>query len=104
MRKPLLDIKDLKTEFVLSRGAVHAVNGVNLSLGEGEVLVIVGESGSGKSVTALSILRLIDTPGRIVGGQVLLHDDQGTTDLLKLSPDAMEHIRGNKISMIFQDP
>jgi oligopeptide transport system ATP-binding protein len=104
MRKPLLDIKDLKTEFVLSRGAVHAVNGVNLSLGEGEVLGIVGESGSGKSVTALSIMRLIDTPGRIVGGQVLLHDEQGTTDLLKLSPDQMEHIRGNKISMIFQDP
>jgi oligopeptide transport system ATP-binding protein len=104
MPKPLLDVKDLKTEFMLSRGAVHAVNGVNLSLAEGEVLGIVGESGSGKSVTALSILRLIDAPGRIIGGQVLLHDDKGSTDLLRLSPEAMEHVRGNKISMIFQDP
>jgi oligopeptide/dipeptide ABC transporter ATP-binding protein len=104
MAKPLLDVKDLKTEFVLSRGAVHAVNGVTLHLDEGEVLGIVGESGSGKSVTALSIMRLIDAPGRIIGGQVLLHGDKGSTDLLKLSPEAMEHVRGNKISMIFQDP
>jgi oligopeptide/dipeptide ABC transporter ATP-binding protein len=104
MAKPLLDVKDLKTEFVLSRGAVHAVNGVTLHLAEGEVLGIVGESGSGKSVTALSIMRLIDPPGRIIGGQLLLHDGKGTTDLLKLSPEAMEHVRGNKISMIFQDP
>ncbi len=104
MPKPLLEVKDLQTEFNLSRGAVHAVNGVSFSLAEGEVLGIVGESGSGKSVTALSIMRLIDSPGRIIGGQVLLHEDSGTTDLLQLSPTAMEHVRGNKISMIFQDP
>jgi oligopeptide transport system ATP-binding protein len=104
MAQSLLDVKDLKTEFVLSRGVVHAVNGVNLSVAEGEVLGIVGESGSGKSVTALSLMRLIDAPGRIVSGQVLLHEPTGTTDLLRLSPSEMEHVRGNKISMIFQDP
>ena len=69
------------------------------------MLGIVGESGSGKSVTALSIMRLIDAPGRIVGGEVLLHDDKGTTDLLQaVAGRELEHIRGNKISMIFQDP
>jgi oligopeptide transport system ATP-binding protein len=104
MNRPLLEVKDLKTEFKLSRGVVHAVNGVSFSLGEGEVLGIVGESGSGKSVTALSILRLIEEPGRIVAGQILLHDDKGTVDLMTLSPVELEHIRGNKISMIFQDP
>src|SRR5262245_15384957 len=104
MSKPLLDVKDLKTEFALHRGAVHAVHGVPFSLAQGEVLGIVGESGSGKSVPALSLMRLIELPGRIIGGQVLLHDDKGTTDLLQLSPEAMEHVRGNKISMIFQDP
>ena len=104
MTKPLLEVKGLKTEFRLSQGVVHAVNNVSFSLAEGEVLGIVGESGSGKSVTALSLMRLIDAPGRIVGGQVLLHEDKGPTDLLKLSPTDMEHVRGNKISMIFQDP
>jgi len=104
MTKTLLEVTDLRTEFRLSQGAVHAVNGVNFKLAEGEVLGIVGESGSGKSVTALSIMRLIDAPGRIVRGQVLLHDNQGPIDLLRLSPAAMERVRGNKLSMIFQDP
>jgi oligopeptide transport system ATP-binding protein len=104
MPKPLLEVTDLKTEFNLSQGVVHAVNGVTFSLAEGEVLGIVGESGSGKSVTALSIMRLIETPGRIVSGRVVLYDDQGPQDLLQLPPTAMEHVRGNKISMIFQDP
>jgi oligopeptide transport system ATP-binding protein len=104
MNRPLLEVKDLKTEFKLSRGVVHAVNGVSFSLGEGEVLGIVGESGSGKSVTALSILRLIEEPGRIVAGQILLYDDKGAVDLMALSPLELEHVRGNKISMIFQDP
>ncbi len=104
MNRPLLEVKDLKTEFRLSRGVVHAVNGVSFDLAEGEVLGIVGESGSGKSVTALSILRLIDLPGRIVDGQILFHDDKATVDLMRLSPSALEQIRGNKISMIFQDP
>jgi len=102
--KPLLDVVDLKTEFRLARGVVHAVNGVSFSLAEGEVLGIVGESGSGKSVTALSVMRLIDKPGRIVGGQILFHDDQKTVDLMSLTPRELENVRGNKISMIFQDP
>jgi len=104
MTKPLLDVTDLKTEFRLSQGVVHAVNGVSFSLAQGEVLGIVGESGSGKSVTALSLMRLIEAPGRIAGGQALLHDDGGTIDLLKLPEGEIEHVRGNKISMIFQDP
>jgi peptide/nickel transport system ATP-binding protein/oligopeptide transport system ATP-binding protein len=104
MPRPLLEVNDLKTEFHLARGVVHAVNNVSFELAEGEVLGIVGESGSGKSVTALSILRLIDLPGRIVSGQVMLHDDKGPVDLMTLSPGELEHIRGNKISMIFQDP
>jgi len=104
MNKPLLEVKDLRTEFRLARGVVHAVNGASFDLAEGEVLGIVGESGSGKSVTALSILRLIDLPGRIVEGQILLHEEKATVDLMTLSPSALEQIRGNKISMIFQDP
>lgn len=104
MNRPLLEVKGLKTEFRLARGVVHAVNGVSFALAEGQVLGIVGESGSGKSVTALSVLRLIEPPGRIVGGQILLHDEQKTVDLMALSPQGLENIRGNKISMIFQDP
>ena len=104
MNRPLLEVKDLKTEFKLTRGVVHAVNGVSFSLAEGEVLGIVGELGSGKSVTALSILRLIDAPGRIVSGQILFHDDKEPVDIRDLSPTELEHVRGNKISMIFQDP
>src|SRR5258706_5896124 len=104
MPRPLLEVTDLKTEFHLARGVVHAVNGVTFELAEGEVLGIVGESGSGKSVTALSILRLIDLPGRIIAGQILLHDEKGPVDIMGLSPTGLEHVRGNKISMIFQDP
>jgi oligopeptide/dipeptide ABC transporter ATP-binding protein len=104
MPEPLLEVIDLQTEFRLARGKVHAVNGVSFSLAEGQVLGIVGESGSGKSVTALSILRLIESPGRIVGGQILLYDETRVIDLMTLSPAELEDVRGNKISMIFQDP
>jgi oligopeptide/dipeptide ABC transporter ATP-binding protein len=104
MSKPLLEVKSLRTEFRLSQGVVHAVNGVSFSVNEGEVMGIVGESGCGKSVTALSIMRLIELPGRVVAGEVLMHDEKGDIDLLKLTSSEMEHIRGNKISMIFQDP
>jgi oligopeptide/dipeptide ABC transporter ATP-binding protein len=104
MNQPLLEVNHLKTEFRLSQRTVYAVNDISFNIGEQEVLGIVGESGCGKSVTALSIMRLIDSPGRIVGGEVLLHDDGKSTNLLSLSLSGMEHIRGNKISMIFQDP
>jgi oligopeptide transport system ATP-binding protein len=100
----LLEVKGMKTEFKLSQGIVHAVNGISFTLNEGEVLGIVGESGCGKSVTALSIMRLIETPGRIKEGEVWLYSKTDGIDLLKLTNKQMERVRGNKISMIFQDP
>jgi oligopeptide/dipeptide ABC transporter ATP-binding protein len=100
----LLEVKSLVTEFKLSQGIVHAVNGVSFTLHEGEVLGIVGESGCGKSVTALSIMRLIDIPGKIKKGEVWLRSKTDDINLLKLSRKQMERVRGNKISMIFQDP
>jgi oligopeptide/dipeptide ABC transporter ATP-binding protein len=97
----LLEIKGLKTHFFSDEGVAPAVDGVDLRIHKGETLGIVGESGCGKSVTALSIMRLIpDPPGRITAGEILL-DGQ---NLLKLSPDQMRKIRGNRISMIFQEP
>ena len=98
---PLLEIDNLRTHFYTPVGPVHAVDGVSYNLGSGETLGVVGESGCGKSVTALSIMRLVPTPpGRIVDGAIRF---QGT-DLLGLGESAMEQIRGNEISMIFQEP
>jgi oligopeptide transport system ATP-binding protein len=94
----LLDVDNLETRFFTDDGIVNAVNGVSLTLDEGETLGIVGESGSGKSVTMLSILRL--TPGKITNGRVMF---QGR-DLTKLSEDELREIRGNRVAMIFQDP
>lgn len=97
----LIDVSNLKTEFHTQDGIVHAVNGVSFAVDEGETLGLVGESGCGKSVSMLSVMRLIPMPpGKISSGQVLF---QGQ-DLLKLSDEEMRQIRGNKISMIFQDP
>jgi peptide/nickel transport system ATP-binding protein len=97
----LLEVEELKTHFFTRDGVVRAVDGVSLSVGHGETLAVVGESGCGKSVTSLSILRLIASPpGRIVAGRVRF---QGR-DLLELSERAMRDIRGNDISMIFQEP
>ncbi len=104
IQPPLLEVKDLITEFRLSHRTVHAVNGISFSVDEGKVLGIVGESGCGKSVTALSIMRLIELPGRIVRGEAWLRDNGNSTNLLTLPAGEMEHVRGNKISMIFQDP
>jgi oligopeptide transport system ATP-binding protein len=104
MQKPLLEVKGLKTEFQLAQGTVHAVNGISFTVDEGEVLGIVGESGCGKSVTALSIMRLIEKPGYIVGGEILLHDGDKTIDIARKSMGEMVNIRGVKMSMIFQDP
>jgi oligopeptide/dipeptide ABC transporter ATP-binding protein len=98
---PILQVADLRTHFSTAAGTIPAVNGVSYDVRAGETLGIVGESGCGKSVTALSILRLVPSPpGRIVGGTVRF---QGT-NLLELSEAEMERIRGNEISMIFQEP
>ena len=100
MPGPLLEVHDLKTQFFTPEGVVKAVDGVSFELNAGETLGIVGESGCGKSVTALSIMRLIPRPGRVVGGRVLYDG----TDLAKLSEAEMQGIRGESIAMIFQDP
>ncbi len=101
MEKPLIEIRDLHTQFFTDEGLARAVDGVSYTVGRGETLGVVGESGCGKSVTALSILRLIpDPPGKIVDGQILFEDK----NLLDLPPAAMRRIRGNDISMIFQEP
>ena len=97
----LLEVNGLKTRFFTQDGVVNAVNGISYTLEEGGTLGIVGESGCGKSVSVLSIMRLIpDPPGKIVGGEVLFEG----RDLLKMNPDEIRQIRGNKIAMIFQDP
>lgn len=96
----LLEIKNLKTGFQIDQNFIHAVDGVSLQLRRGDILGIVGESGSGKSVTSLSILRLIQSPGRIDSGEIFFEGK----DLLQLSESEMQKIRGNKISMIFQEP
>jgi peptide/nickel transport system ATP-binding protein len=98
---PVLSVQDLRTVFFTGRGLIKAVDGVSFTLAEREVLAIVGESGCGKSMTALSILRLVpDPPGRIVGGRVVV----GNRDLLQLDEREMRRVRGNDISMIFQEP
>lgn len=96
----LLKVKGLKTHFYTEEGVVKAVDGVDFTVRVGEVLGIVGESGCGKSVTSLSLLQLIGPPGKIVEGEILFGND----DLLKLSDEEMRSIRGNRISMIFQQP
>lgn len=97
----LLDVKNLKTYFHMPSGAVvKAVDGVNFTLKKGSVLGIIGESGSGKSVTSRSIMRIVDEPGRIEGGEIIFKGQ----DLLKLSEKQMSRIRGSQISLIFQDP
>ncbi|MGK0172423.1 MAG: peptide/nickel transport system ATP-binding protein [Gammaproteobacteria bacterium] len=97
----LLQVKDLSTNFFTRSGVVTAVNGVSFDVHAGETVGVVGESGCGKSVTALSILRLVaDPPGRIVSGEILLDG----RDLLSVSEQEMKKIRGNDISMIFQEP
>ena len=100
MNKPLLEVKNLKTFFKTRNGIVKAVNDVSYSIYPGKTLGIVGESGSGKSVSAMSVLRLLDANGYIAGGTVTF-DGQ---DLSKVTTEQMYHIRGNRISVIFQEP
>ncbi|BBD08968.1 oligopeptide ABC transporter ATP-binding protein [Desulfovibrio ferrophilus] len=98
---PILDIRNLQTHFFTSRGVARAVDGVNLEVPRGEAMAVVGESGCGKTMLALSVLRLIpQPPGRIVDGKIIFDD----TDLLSLSEKEMRSVRGNRISMIFQEP
>src|SRR5579859_3085787 len=96
----LVDIRSLKTHFFTDDGVVRAVDGVNFSIHRGKTLGVVGESGCGKSVTALSIMRLIAPPGRVVEGQILFDG----RDLVTLPEPEMRRIRGRDISMIFQEP
>jgi len=101
MIEKLVEVKNLKTYFYTNRGVLKAIDGVDFEIYPGETLGLVGESGCGKSVTALSIMRLIqEPPGRIVDGEVWFKG----RDLLKLKPEEMRRIRGNDISMIFQEP
>jgi peptide/nickel transport system ATP-binding protein len=97
---PLLRIEGLKTHFFTDDGVVRAVDGVDLALRAGEILGLVGESGCGKTITALSVLRLIDPPGRTVAGKILFDG----RDLLALSQDEIAAVRGEEIAMIFQQP
>jgi oligopeptide/dipeptide ABC transporter ATP-binding protein len=96
----LLEVKDLRTHFQTREGLVRAVDGVSFHIDSGELLALVGESGCGKSITALSIMRLVAPPGKIVSGEILFDE----RDLLKLSNADMRAVRGDDIAMIFQDP
>ena len=97
---PTLAVEDLRTHFFTRAGVVKAVDGVSFAVGPGKVLGLVGESGSGKSVTGFSILGLVDPPGRIVSGRILLHGE----DLRRLDARGWRAVRGNRVAMVFQDP
>ena len=99
-RSPLLDVSHLTAGFGVGDQFVAAVRDVSFSLAVGETLGLVGESGSGKSVTALSIMRLLQPPGRIAGGRIVFNG----TDLLQLPETEMQHVRGAGIGFIFQEP
>lgn len=98
--RPLLEVKNLEVSFFNHKDKIPAIQGISYTLGYGEVLGIVGESGSGKSVSTNSILQLLPGNGKITGGEILFEGK----DLLKMSPKEIEKVRGNEISMIFQDP
>ena len=101
MDNSILQVRHLKTYFFTRNGVVKAVDGIDFDVRKGESLCLVGESGCGKTATALSILRLIDSPpGRIVDGEILYHNE----DLLRCSGERLKQVRGNRIAMIFQDP
>ncbi len=105
--KPLLSVRDLKTYFFQDEGAVKAVDGASFDIAQGRTLGIVGESGCGKSVTARSILRIVEAPGRIVNGEIFWYGEGGeAVDLVKLNPDGreMRSLRGRDIGLVFQEP
>src|SRR6185369_920563 len=96
----LLEVRELRTTFASDDGEIAAVDGVSFEVEAGRTLAIVGESGCGKSVTSLSIMGLVPPPGRIAAGEIMFDGD----DLLQLPASAMRELRGNRISMIFQEP
>ncbi len=96
----ILEVKDLEVGFNLAKGRVTALHGVSLALNKGERVALVGESGSGKTLLSLSILRLIEPPGEIRGGEVIFEG----RDLMKLQEEEIRKVRGNRIAMIFQEP
>ena len=96
----LLEVNGLKTHFMTPEGRVRAVDGVDMQIGKGRTLGVLGESGSGKSVTALSVMRLVQPPGQIVEGEIKLDG----ADILAMSEEAMRDVRGKDVSMIFQEP
>jgi peptide/nickel transport system ATP-binding protein len=100
MSEAVLSVENLRTHFFTRAGVVKAVDDVSFAIRRGEVLGLVGESGSGKSMTGYSLMGLIEPPGRIVDGRILLDNEE----LRALSPEAMRQVRGNRIAMIFQDP
>ncbi len=105
MQQPLLQIQNFSVDFVTRQETTHAVKNISFQVNRGEIVALVGESGSGKSVTSLSILQLLPTPpARYASGQVLFQDGAETLNLLQLNPAQLQHIRGNKIAMIFQEP
>ncbi len=104
MPLPLVSIENLRTWFYTDEGIVRAVDDVSLSIPRGKTLGLVGESGCGKSVTAMSIIRLISSPGRIAGGRITMHDNGKPVVLSELPENDMRRIRGARIAMIFQEP
>ena len=105
MVEPILSVRDLRTQFFGPEGVVRAVDGVDFDVFEGRTLGVVGESGCGKSVTARSILRIVDRPGRVVGGSVTLRKADGSkVDLASLTEEGMRAIRGPEIALVFQEP
>ncbi|MDR0252151.1 MAG: ABC transporter ATP-binding protein [Brucellaceae bacterium] len=100
MTEPVLEIRNLVTEFKTPNGVIRAVDGISLKVERGKTLGIVGESGCGKSMLSLSVMGLVPPPGKNAGGEVIFEGQ----DLLKLSPDEMRRLRGNRIAMIFQEP
>ena len=97
---PLLEVRDLRTHFFTRKGVAKVLDGLDFSVGKGEIVGLVGESGSGKSVTGFSIVRLLKHPGKIVGGEIVFEG----RDLTKLSDDQIQELRGREISMVFQNP
>ncbi|QDZ12721.1 ABC transporter ATP-binding protein [Devosia ginsengisoli] len=105
MNRPLLEVRNLQTHFLTSMGAIRAVDDVSFALQRGEVLGLVGESGSGKTITGYSILGVVDEPGQIVGGEIVLRDAEDREVVLNhLGEKQLRRLRGNRIAMIMQDP